>query len=205
MKWLPWGLFALVVVVSFLGWADLRDWQFDSLTALALFPLLGLLAWSIMWTHYAVGGVRLFSPAPENKLYSKITSIIVLVCLLLHPGLLAWSQWDTTGILPAESYYNYVGPSLRGVVILGSVSLVIFLSFEVFELLRKHPLVKRNWKWISLSQMIAMILIFIHALRLGQNLQSGWFQLWWIALGVLLVPCFGLIIRNEWSQKSPDK
>lgn len=200
-RWLPWTLFVAVIAASFVAWADLRGWDFGSLSALALFPLLGLLAWSIMWTHYALGGVRLVYPFEHNQLYSRVSAVVVLACLLLHPGLLAWGQFDLSGTLPPGSFYSYVAPSLKGAVLLGTISLIIFISFDVFEFFKKRAWVQRNWKWISLSQMVAMTSIFIHALRLGQNLQSGWFQVWWVLLGLLLIPCFGLILRADWQKK----
>lgn len=200
-RWLPWTLFAVVVAASFAAWADLRSWDFSSLNVFALFPLLGLLAWSIMWTHYALGGVRLVHPFERNHLYSRISAAVVLACLLLHPGLLAWGQFDVRGLLPPDSFYSYVAPSLKGAVLLGGISLLIFISFDIFDYFKQRDGVRRNWKWISLSQMLAMTLIFTHSLLLGSNLQSGWFQVWWVLLGVLLIPCFGLIVRADWQQK----
>lgn len=160
-RWLPWTLFVAVIAASFVAWADLRGWDFGSLSALALFPLLGLLAWSIMWTHYALGGVRLVYPFEHNQLYSRVSAVVVLACLLLHPGLLAWGQFDLSGTLPPGSFYSYVAPSLKGAVLLGTISLIIFISFDVFEFFKKRAWVQRNWKWISLSQMVAMTSIFI--------------------------------------------
>lgn len=200
-KWLPWALFTVVTVLSVTAWAEFRHWQFDRLSLFALFPLFGLLAWSIMWTHYAVGAVSQLNGMPRNKQYSKISAAIVLACILLHPTLLAIAMWQSTGKLPPDSFYGYVAPSLKYAVAFGSLGLIIFLSFDVFKRLRNKPWVDRNWRWISVSQMIAMILIFIHGLALGQNLQAGWFQLWWIVLGALLIPCFGLALRRDFSRR----
>lgn len=200
-RWLPWKLFALVVIVSVIAWWTTTGIQLGKPTSYQLFPLLGLLAWSVMWTHYALGGVRLLRPFPKNKLYSRLSAVVVLGCLLLHPGLLAMEMWETTRLLPPGSFYAYVGPAMKTTVLLGSISLIIFLAFDVFEYFHKKPWVQKQWKWISLSQMVAMTLIFIHSLRLGNTLQSGWFQFWWILLGALLIPCFGLILRADWTTK----
>ena len=202
-QWLPWKLFAVVVLLSTIGWAEFRGWQFDNLSLFAIFPLLGLLAWTIMWTHYALGVVSQLNGMPRNKTYSKVSAAIVLACILLHPGLLAIALWRTNDVLPPASFYSYVAPSLKYAVALGTISLIIFLSFDVFKRIRSKPWVERNWRWVSLSQVVAMILIFIHGLALGQNLQGGWFQLWWVILGALLIPCFGLALRRDFSgQKS---
>ena len=200
-SWLPWALFTLVTAIGFIAWAEMRQWQFGNLTTYALFPLLGLWAWSIMWTHYAFGGIRLVSTLPKNVSYSRISGAIVLACLLLHPGLLAYGQWRTQDLLPPGSFYSYVGTSLKSAVLLGSISLLIFLAFDVGTRLKKYVWVRRNWRWLSLAQALAMTFIFIHSLRLGQNLQHGWFQFWWVVLGALLIPCFGLILREDFRRK----
>lgn len=198
-RWLPWTLFTVVVILSLLAWGEFYEWQFKDISTFMFFPLFGLLAWSIMWTHYAIGGVRQLNDMPRNLTYTKVSAWIVLACLLLHPGLLAVGLWDTGRGLPPISFYDYVGPTMKYMIMFGTVSLLAFLAFDVFVRFRKHPQVDRNWRWISLSQMIAMSLIFVHALQLGGHLQAGWFQLWWIILGALLIPCFGLALRRDFS------
>lgn len=83
-------------------------------------------------------------------------------------------------------------------IILGLVSLVIFLSFDVFSKYRNRSIVKRNWRWISLLQMIAMILIFIHGIGLGYILENTAFRIYWLVLGTTLIPCFAVVIKNDW-------
>lgn len=202
-SWLPWALVAITTTIAFVGWAESRSWQFNKLTAISLSPLLGLWAWSIMWTHYAYGGLRLVNEnLRKNRAHTQVTMYIVLVLILLHPGLLAYSQWDLKGTLPPESLYSYVAPSLKIYVLLGSISLLMFLAYDILVRLKQHPLIARNWKWVSLSQAVAMTLIFAHSLKLGQNLQGGWMQFYWIVLGALLIPCFGLILRKDWMEPS---
>jgi hypothetical protein len=84
----------------------------------------------------------------------------------------------------------------------GSIALLIFLSFEVFGRIKAIPFMQRNWKWVSVSQMIAMTLIFFHGLGIGSILESPAIELYWVALGVLLIPCFGVIGREDWKRSS---
>lgn len=196
-------MMAIVLTIPAIEWLRLRNWSLAGLSALALFPLLGLWAWSIMWTHYALGAIRISnSSIKKNYGYSKVSMYIVLGLILLHPGLLAYGMWNLTGLLPPSSYYSYVAPGLKLYVIFGVVALALFLSYDVFERLKDKTWVKRHWFWISLSQAFAMVLIFVHSLKLGQNLHSGWFQMYWILLGALLIPCFALVLRTDWSSRS---
>ena len=57
--------------------------------------------------------------------------------------------------------------------------------------------IKNYWTAISISQSIAMTLVWVHALRLGGNLGEGWFQFLWIVAGFSLIPCFYVIHRED--------
>lgn len=198
-KFLPWLLFAFVSIFTIIGWLYIRDWSIYPITALSIFPVLGIYAWSIMWTHYIISTNRLLNPSVgRNKQYSFVSSLIVFALILLHPGLIIWSMWSNLGTLPPGSIYSYVGESMKVFIILGLVSLVIFLSFDVFSKYRNRSIVKRNWRWISLLQMIAMILIFIHGIGLGYILENTAFRIYWLVLGTTLIPCFAVVIKNDW-------
>ena len=106
-KHLPWILFFKVTFMTFIFWGIFRKWNFTNITALQLFPILGFYAWSIMWTHYIVGAVRIFNPGlKRNELYSNMSGYLVLGLILLHPGLLIWNQWSVSGLKPPESIYG---------------------------------------------------------------------------------------------------
>lgn len=203
--WLPWIVFAVITALPFLAWGANLGWEFTGFSSLSLFPLLGLLAWSTMWTHYVLGSVRLMNGKTKNIVYSKFSGFFVLFLILLHPALLVYGMRKVTGLLPPESYAAYVGDGLVWAVLLGTISLIIFLSFEVFERLRHKAVIKKAWFFISLSQMLAMVLIFVHSLSIGQNLQSGWFLYYWLLMGALLVPCFAVIGREDWNKFKKDR
>lgn len=196
-----WFLFTLSIIVPFVAWGSRLGWNTNALTLYSIFPLLGLWAWSVMWTHYAYGSILILDDnAQKDQAYKRASGWFVLITLLLHPGLLALAQWQNTATLPPESYYQYVGQAFAIYITIGFVAINAFLAFEILERLRKKELVRRYWKWVSLSQTIAMILIFVHALAIGQDLVSGWFQFYWVVLGALLIPCFGLVLRYDWQQ-----
>ncbi len=200
--YVPWLLFGIVLIVPFLGWLNTYEWN-PVFTARSLFPLLGVWAWSIMWTHYAYGYLRLTSPEvfKKNEAYSRVSAWFVLAFLLLHPLLLAWSQFQALGLFPTESYYVGVAPTLRIFVTFGLIALPIFLSYEIFMRLRGANWVKRIWGWISLTQITAMVLIFTHGISIGQTVLRGWTLGYWILLGVLLVPAFYVVGKDDWRQQ----
>jgi hypothetical protein len=201
-KYLPWGLGFFALALPLVAWGQARSWHI-SLSSYAVFPLLGMWAWMVMWTHYAYGGLRLVYPSLErNTLYSKLSGWVVLGCILAHPGLLAIQQWQSVQELPPTSFINYVGQSMQPFVFFGTVSLIIFLAFDILRTKRhKSGKVKSSWRWVSLLQIMAMILIFVHAIKLGQHLQTDWMQLVWVACGCLLIPAGTLVVRNDFQDR----
>jgi hypothetical protein len=193
-NYFAWGIFAISVALPTIVWGNNMNWDFSTLSLYGFFPLLGLLAWMIMWTHYVNGAVRIKNPELQKpKYYSKITAYIVLAAILLHPGLLALGQFQNDQGLPPASLYSYLGDAATVAVLFGTISWIIFLSFEYFDRNRDKAWVRKAGLWISLSQSIAMILIFVHAIRIGGSLNTDWFYAVWIAYGVLLLPCFYFI------------
>ena len=196
-----WGIFTASAVLPFIAWGNSVNWSLSSLGALQYFPLFGLLAWMIMWTHYVSGALRIKYPdLSQPKYYSKLTSWIVLFSLLLHPGLLSYKLWSLTDTTPPGSWFNFV-PGMKLAVILGSIALIIFLSFEVFDRMKDNALVKKYWLLISISQSLAMTLIFVHGLRVGTRLQEGWFMWAWLLCGLALIPCLYLIHKSDLLKK----
>jgi hypothetical protein len=198
---LSWSLFIGVIFISQLAWMSTYRSSLGDITAYQLFPLFGIIAWMVMWTHYIVGSIKIRYPdLKKPKYYSTITGFVVLFTILLHPGILAFKQFQNDQGLPPSSYYNYVGESMKIAVLLGSISLLIFLSFEVFNRLKDRQIIRKKWWLISLSQSIAMTLIFVHALRLGGSLGPGWFMWVWVCCGIALIPCFYIIHKDDFSK-----
>lgn len=194
-----WGLAALTTILSLLIWGQLLDWNFSNLSAYGVFPVLGLIAFGLMWGHYAVAVYRqqLRLPKSSTKQYFEVTSLIVLACILLHPGLLIFQLWNDGFGLPPGSYLeHYVAPSLKWAALLGSLSLIIFLSFEL-----RHWFSKASWwRYIGYLNDIAMIAILIHGFRLGTHLQSGWFRAVWIGYTITLLAFIGILYSGKYKR-----
>lgn len=192
IKMCSWGLASVVTLLAFGVWAGQRLGS-GSLSAYDYFPLLGLLAFSLMWTHYIAGALRrrLGLEKSVNQVYMKSTSVIVLVLILLHPGLLNFQlNQDGFGV-PPESYQAVYPQELLWVITLGLIGLAIFLLFELKRWLGKKPW----WKFVEYMQIVAMGLIFYHGLALGRELSVGWYRAAWWLYGVTFVVA---VLYNEW-------
>ncbi len=189
LQTIAWGLSTLVAVVAIGAWGDFINWRFDKLNLYIIFPLLGMLAFSLMWVHYIIGALRRrYVVAKEQlQLYFDMTSALVLSLILLHPGLLVWQLWQDGMGLPPNSYKAYVGQTLYGFVLLGVIALVIFISYEF----RRIERLKRYGTWLQYASDVAMLLIFVHGLKLGGTLQSTWFKWIWLFYGVTLLLAVG--------------
>jgi len=197
-----WSLLILSLVLPVVAWGSGLSWNPGSLTLYQWFPLFGLIAWMVMWTHYVSGVFRIRDTRLKSTAaYSRLSAWLVLATLLLHPGLLAYQLWQNGAGLPPDSYSSYVGEPLKLAVIFGTISLIIFLSFEVFNRLKEKSYMQKWWPAVSISQSFAMTFVFIHALRLGTDLVSGWFLWVWIAYGVILLPCFYVIHKSDFSRR----
>ncbi len=180
-----WGLASFVIAISVFVWGDMISWNILPFNNYLYFPLFGLLAFGLMWSHYVVAVIRLITN--HNKLvvqgYYKFTSMLVLVSLLLHPVLLN-SQLYTDGYgLPPGSFQNYVASSMTWVVTLGLISLVVFLTFELHRFFGD----RKWWKYVSYASDAAMLAIFYHGLQLGAHIQTGWFRFIWFFYGLTLI------------------
>lgn len=177
----------VVCAVSIAAWGAMNQWQFDRLTAYTVFPLLGLMAFSILWSQYVVLAIAKYTDTQDRLgRYFSTTGWIFLLAIFLHPGLLVWRLWHDGFGLPPESYLrHYVAPGLEWAALLGSVSFLIFLAYE----LRRWYADKAWWKYIVYATDVAALAIFVHSINLGATVQSGWFRAIWIFYGVTLVAC----------------
>lgn len=199
LKVIAWGISAATAAVAFVVWGQGIDWRFSRLSTYRLFPLFGLLAFSLMWTHYIAAALRQYLKLDKRVLhtYFEVTSIAVLAAILLHPGLLAWQLWRDGAGLPPGSELDYVRPSLKSAVVLGMVSWLVFLAYEF----RRKFKNRSWWKFVQYSSDVAMLLIFIHGLRLGGQLRSGWFRGVWFFYGATLVLSLVSMYTQKYKQR----
>jgi len=182
--YLPWALSIIVAGLAVFVWGDSLAWRFSDLSIYQVFPLLGLLAFSIMWSHYMAGFMhKTFLKNVTYGRYYLWTSYAVLVAILLHPGLLAYQRYRDGFGLPPSSETSYVMPGLGWIVVLGMTSLLVFLAFELHRWFDK----KSWWQVVPRLGDAAMVAIFYHGLRLGTQTHITWFRTIWIIYGVTLI------------------
>lgn len=181
---IAWSLSAFVTLLAIIVWGNSLSWHFSGLSVYQLFPVFGLTAYSIMWSHYVISFLnKTIYKSVELGDYYKVTGYAVLLAIVLHPGLLAYQRFKDGFGLPIGSYTSYVQASSKWIVLLGEVSLLIFLAFE-FQRKFKD---KTWWKYVVFANDAAMIGIFYHGLRLGSNLTTGWFKIVWLFYGLSLI------------------
>jgi len=191
---IAWGLSLTVAALAFIAWGQDNLWAFGHLSTYQIFPVLGLTAWSLMWSHYMAGTVRQLMGLDYEvlKSYFRWTSLVVLVLICLHPGLLIFQRFRDGHGLPPGSYESYVAPGLGWITLLGTASLLVFLAYELHRWFSDRAW----WHWMARAGDIAMLAIFYHSLRLGSQLShQGWFlTLWWFYGLTLIV----VLVRNQY-------
>lgn len=198
-----WVLSTVVTIVAFVAWGQGLSWRLSGVSTYRIFPLFGLLAFSLMWTHYIASAARQYLKIDKYvlKKYFEITSLVVLFCIILHPGLLVWQLWrDGLGLPPGSYLNNFVSKSNEWAALIATLSLLIFLTYELHRWFSK----RKWWKVVQYASDFAMVLIFIHGLKLGKQLHSGWFRVIWWGYGVSLVATL-VFIRSIKSKSTGDK
>ena len=194
---LPWAVTTVVALLAIYVWGMSLNWQLGSISPYQFFPVLGLLAFSIMWSHYVAGLMRRLFLHDEMKFYFRTTGYVVLVAILLHPGILIYSRFRDGYGLPPHSYETYVAPSMAWLTLLGSTCLFVFLAFELHRWFKDRTW----WPYVVAAGDLAMLGVFYHGLRLGTQTHIGWFRNVWYFYGVVLIGCLIHKYLTLWQQR----
>lgn len=185
MQYVRYILSGVASLLAVLAWLSIRSLGVP-LNPYDIFPLLGLVAFSLMWAQIISGAVGRLSgvKARRFKRLDAVISGLILSLIILHP-LTVWVALFIDGAgLPPDSYISTYGTSAAavGALLLGSISLVIFLSYELHRWFSDTPW----WKYVLGLQSLALGFIFFHALVLGQEAGHSWFTGLWVFYGVTL-------------------
>ncbi len=181
------GLSVFLIVVWFY---DRQATNHGSWSLYDIFPVFGLLAFTLMWTQFALGALRrLLKIEAKRSQYMTVTATIVLGLLLSHVGLLWFALWRDGFGLPPQSYLTVYSYKLLA-VLAGSFGLAAFLVYELKRWVYKNA---AWWKYIEWLQIVALVAIFYHSMELGREVRLEWFRvLWW----VLIVTLVGSAVYN---------
>ena len=175
------AVFACLAVLYPL-WIVIRDstWAFNSTLILNLFPLFGLIAFSLLWLH-AISGV--FEPWLRKQIdfdrFVSVTASLILICLIFHPLLLLLN----TGFkfVPIFFYGKFY-------IWLAIIGWLLLITYDISKpLKKKYDFFIRNWNNILLISNIGFLLTFFHSLGAGGDLQSGPLKLIWIFYGTTAI------------------
>lgn len=179
-----WALTIIAVFLPIAAWLHNSNWQIAGTSPYRFFPLFGLLAFSIMWSHYVSHALRLYMgvKGEVSKTYKVVTGWTVLAALFLHPGILSYQLWRDGFGLPPNSYLNnYVSEDLVWAVGMGTIAWFFFLAYELHRWFSD----RKWWKHIQALSDVAMALVLIHGFELGGDLQTGWFRSLWLVYAEL--------------------
>lgn len=196
-----WALSLLTVIISFLAWGKTYGWHFTPFNAYQIFPLLGLLAFGLMWSHYITGTIGDIAGLDGSTLkkYFRYTGYATLALICLHPGVLIAQRFRDGFGLPPHSYESYVAPGLGWVTLLGTASFLVFIAYEFGRIFSGRSW----WHFVTEAGDFAMLAILYHGIRLGGDLQHGWFRVVWLFYTVSLVAVLLRSYYNKYGRVQP--
>ena len=163
-------------------WVAGRDinWSLGSMFVFTLFPLFGILAFTLLWLH-VVSGV--FEPWLRQYIdfdrFVQNTSLLIFVSIILHPLLL---------LIPVGFNFNQVLTYSKFYIWLAIIGWLLLITYDIGKLLKKkYNFFVRNWNKILLISNVGFVLTFFHSLSIGDDLQMGPLRIVWIFYGVTAI------------------
>jgi len=156
-------------------WFQNSNLTWNTISSITLFPVFGLVAFSLLWLH-SISGV--FEPWLRKHFnfdrFVHYTSLIILISIVLHPLLLLfYFSFNFKSIFIYG--YKYIW--------LGIIGWLLLITYDIGKLLKRHDFFSRNWNNILIISTVGFILTFFHSLYLGHDLQLGPLRTLWIFYG----------------------
>jgi hypothetical protein len=184
----------LVLALPTVVWGRALDWDTQSMNSYTVFPLLGLLAYTIFFLQ-----VVTLSLAPYLREagvavdgYLKRSGHFFFLLVLLHPIVLRMALSESEGTW-LQAIYDYVGTEAAPYITLALSALALFCITEVFY--------RTGSRWggpvvavvIEYTNYLAFYAIYIHSTHLGTNLQEGLLRSVW--LGYLCIASVAIVAK----------
>ncbi len=155
-------------------------WAFDGALLSNLFPLFGILAFTLLWLH-SISGV--FEPFLRKHInfdrFVHITSILILISIILHPLLLL-----VTFNFNVSNVFLVYGVKY---ILIGMVGWILLIIYDIGKALKKYNFFAVHWNQILIISNVGFLLTFFHSLYLGSDLQSGMLRAVWIFYGITAI------------------
>jgi hypothetical protein len=155
------------------------EWAMDSSFLVNLFPLFGLLAFSLLWLH-AISGV--FEPWLRKNFnfdsFVDATARLILVSIILHPLLfLIVLKFHVADLWRTGIYIR--------LAIIGWLLLIIYDIAKPLK--KKYDFFVRHWNTILLISTFGFLLTFFHSIGIGDDVQQGPLHIVWLFYGVTAI------------------
>ncbi len=156
------------------------SWALDLSLIFNLFPLFGLLAFTLLWLH-AVSGA--FEPWLRKYInfdrFVQNTSILIFISIILHPLLL---------LIPVGFNFNQVFTYGEKYIWLAIIGWLLLITYDIAKFLKsKYDFFVKNWTNILIISNIGFLMTFFHSLGVGDDLQSGLLRTVWIFYGLTAI------------------
>mgnify|MGYP001616887706 CR=1 FL=1 len=181
------------------GGVDAIPRQSVSTFSAYLFPLVGLVAFFLVWTQVMIGSLRpwwqrLF---PGIVRWHRKIGIFVLLFALLHPLLLI------IGIGLASFFHRtLIPPVLIPWIWVGEVQLFLILVTTLTALMNRATWLRRRWRLFHLLNYIVFCLVWLHSWFLGIDVtRTSLRWLWYFFAGTFLIAVTSRIIHSLRSSK----
>lgn len=173
------GLLAVGYPISV--WFNSANLVWDKIVLFDIFPVLGLIGFSLMWLHIVAGAFRKrLSNYFDFSTFIHISSTVVLLMLILHPAVfllaLAVNNWG--------SVFSYIGNEREYFIWIAIVAWVIFILYDVFKKFKTRKFFVKHWTLMRFISTLGFFLILVHSLGIGRDLQTGPLRSVWIFYGV---------------------
>lgn len=173
------------VSLAILAWSQQTE---QKPKPIAISILLALCAFVLMWVHYVSDWCRKkwFTDQTAGWQYSA-SRWFVFIAILSHPVIINGYLIQNDYGLPPNGYQNYYGKAVLPFIVLGIISLIAFLSFELKKWLKGKPI----WQAIIHFNNLAMLLIIVHGFKLGPVTESSWYFWVWSLQAIILCLIIG--------------
>lgn len=160
----------------------------SSISPLDVASLLGVVAFSLMWVHYAADRIAPNTDGVKTLQY-YVSRYFVLFAIVTHPFLVNY-YLITNNFGPPPAGYEALLGSAAWVVLLGWSALIAFLLFEIRSKLQRFDRV------IFHANIVAMFFVLSHGFLIGMLMMKGWYYWVWLTLLIL----FTIIILKLYNE-----
>lgn len=152
-----------------------------SRTAHRLFPLFGLIAYTLIWGQIIIGPhvaswAKLF---PKIVRIHRLQGITAFVVATLHPLLILVANGLTSFVAK-----DYVSADRVPYVVIGQIQFLLLVITVLVALLRNRPWLTRHWKKIHMANYAIFVFGFIHSWQLGSDIRPTSLRYLWIIFAI---------------------